>query len=173
MARMAKRLRMAGWARAFERSMTAIASSGLRATQRSVRQVLKPMPVKNQVKAGKAKPPLVQPASVAGDGDWIAGVALGVGGARRYSLFRSAGVEAGERLPLLVMLHGCGQDAKGFAASTRMNRVAARERFMVLYPEQDRLANAQGCWNWFDTSGGRALNLKTAATRARRAPEAG
>ena len=38
------------------------------------------------------------------------------------------------------MLHGCGQDAKGFAASTRMNRVAARERFMVLYLEQDRLA---------------------------------
>jgi poly(hydroxyalkanoate) depolymerase family esterase len=37
-----------------------------------------------------------------------------------------------------------------------MNRIAARERFMVLYPEQDRLANAQGCWNWFDTRSGRA-----------------
>jgi len=31
-----------------------------------------------------------------------------------------------------------------------------RERFLVLYPEQDRLANAQGCWNWFDTNTGRA-----------------
>ena len=62
----------------------------------------------------------------------------------------------GERLPLMVMLHGCGQDAKTFAASTRMNVVAARERFLVLYPEQDRLANAQGCWNWFDTRSGRA-----------------
>ena len=37
-----------------------------------------------------------------------------------------------------------------------MNRVAARERFLVLYPEQDRMANAQGCWNWFDTASGRA-----------------
>ena len=37
-----------------------------------------------------------------------------------------------------------------------MNRIAARERFLVLYPEQDRLANAQGCWNWFDTRSGRA-----------------
>ena len=56
-------------------------------------------------------------------------------------------VNFGERLPLMVMLHGCGQDANTFAASTRMNRVAMRERFLVLYPEQDRLANAHGCWN--------------------------
>ena len=54
------------------------------------------------------------------------------------------------------MLHGCGQDASSFAASTRMNRIALRERFAVLYPEQQRLANAQGCWNWFDTAHGRA-----------------
>jgi len=66
-------------------------------------------------------------------------------------------VKFGERLPMLVMLHGCGQDADSFAASTRMNRVAQRERFLVLYPEQDRLANAQACWNWFDTASGRAF----------------
>ena len=57
---------------------------------------------------------------------------------------------------MIVMLHGCGQDARGFAASTRMNQIAARERFVVLYPEQDRMANPQGCWNWFDTKSGRA-----------------
>jgi poly(hydroxyalkanoate) depolymerase family esterase len=56
----------------------------------------------------------------------------------------------------MVMLHGCGQDASGFACSTRMNRVASRERFLVLYPEKGRLANPQGCWNWFDTRTGRA-----------------
>jgi poly(3-hydroxybutyrate) depolymerase len=37
-----------------------------------------------------------------------------------------------------------------------MNRVAVRERFLVLYPEQDRTANAQGCWNWYGTRTGRA-----------------
>jgi len=26
----------------------------------------------------------------------------------------------------------------------------------VLYPEQDRVSNVQGCWNWFDTKSGRA-----------------
>ena len=38
----------------------------------------------------------------------------------------------------------------------RMNHVARRERFLVLYPEQNRLAHPQGCWNWFDTHTGRA-----------------
>jgi poly(hydroxyalkanoate) depolymerase family esterase len=37
-----------------------------------------------------------------------------------------------------------------------MNTIAARARFFVLYPEQDRLSNVQGCWNWYDTRTGRA-----------------
>jgi len=81
---------------------------------------------------------------------------MGPQGARGYWIFRPAGVKFGERLPLMVMLHGCHQDAKSFAASTRMNAIAASQRFLVLYPEQDRLSNAQGCWNWFDTKSGRA-----------------
>ncbi len=91
-----------------------------------------------------------------GPGDWIAGVALGPAGARAYHLYRPPGAVPGERLPLLLMLHGCGQTGRDFAVSTRMNRLAARERFLVLYPEQDRLANAQGCWNWFDRRSGKA-----------------
>ena len=82
---------------------------------------------------------------------------MGAAGARRFRLYRPPGVKFGERLPLMVMLHGCGQDANSFAASTRMNRFAMRERFLVLYPEQDRLANGQGCWNWFDTGAARSV----------------
>ena len=117
-----------------------------RTSMRANRRVAAPL-----LKAGaeKRKPP-------AGDGDWIAGIAMGAAGARRYRLYRPPAVQFGERLPLVVMLHGCGQDAKSFAESTRMNRIASRERFFVLYPEQDRLSNAQGCWNWFDTRSGRA-----------------
>lgn len=91
-----------------------------------------------------------------GAGIWKSGVANGPAGMRRFRLYRPPAVGVAERLPLLIMLHGCAQDANAFATSTRMNRLAMAQRFLVLYPEQDRLANAQGCWNWFDTASGRA-----------------
>ncbi len=93
-----------------------------------------------------------------GPGDWLPGVALGPAGARRFHLYRPPDLvlAPGEKLPLMVMLHGCGQSGRDFAVSTRMNRLAARERFLVLYPEQDRMANAHGCWNWFERRSGKA-----------------
>lgn len=122
--------------------MASVTRSAVKTGTRVVKQAIKKAVVKN-------KPP-------PGDGAWSLGVATGAAGMRRFRLYRPPGVKAGERLPLMVMLHGCAQDANSFATSTRMNRIAMRERFLVLYPEQDRLANAQGCWNWFDTSSGRA-----------------
>ena len=110
------------------------------------RRAAKPAAARQRAAAGLAAVP----------GRWTTGAALGPGGARRWRLYSPPGLQPGERLPLLVMLHGCTQDADAFAASTGMNRLAARERCLVLYPEQDRLANAQGCWNWYDTDHGRA-----------------
>lgn len=137
---MARRTRTSPWAKALERSYVSMLRTTLRAGKRAT-ALANP--------AAARKPPR-------GEGDWVAGIAMGPAGARKYRLYRPPGVRFDERLPLLVMLHGCGQDAKSFAESTRMNLIAARKRFLVLYPEQDRFANPQGCWNWFDTRSGRA-----------------
>jgi poly(hydroxyalkanoate) depolymerase family esterase len=67
-----------------------------------------------------------------------------------YRLFLPARDEVTERLPLLVMLHGCTQSALQFAEGTRMNALAAAAGFGVLYPEQRKRANSLRCWNWFD-----------------------
>lgn len=87
---------------------------------------------------------------------WTMGTASADSGFRRYRLYIPSDLRTRERLPLVVMLHGCAQDAQALAASTKMNRLAQVERFIVLYPEQERLSNLQNCWNWYDTRAGRA-----------------
>lgn len=52
--------------------------------------------------------------------------------------------------PLLVMLHGCGQSAQDFVASTQMNDIAQASGMVVLYPSQTSSANPNKCWNWFE-----------------------
>ena len=67
-------------------------------------------------------------------------------GARQYKVYRPW-LSRGR--PLVVMLHGCKQTADDFAESTRMNHLARRMRFIVVYPEQDAAAHPSRCWNWF------------------------
>jgi poly(hydroxyalkanoate) depolymerase family esterase len=69
-------------------------------------------------------------------------------GQRQYKLYVPA-VYNSEPLPLIVMLHGCTQNADDFAAGTRMNEMAERHGFIVVYPNQSQAANHSTCWNWF------------------------
>ena len=72
-------------------------------------------------------------------------------GERAYRLYVPAALPRG-RVPLVMMLHGCKQSAEDFAAGTRMNALAERSGFIVVYPEQSARANGSNCWNWFETS---------------------
>jgi poly(hydroxyalkanoate) depolymerase family esterase len=53
-------------------------------------------------------------------------------------------------VPLVMMLHGCKQDALAFSKGTEMNAAAEQHGVMVLYPEQQKKANNSNCWNWFE-----------------------
>lgn len=158
MARRSRLFSLSALARAYQRNLRALARAARPAP-----------PVRAKAPAAAARradsaTPAAQARRAAGKaapvrGEWVAGVAPGPAGARRYHVYVPPGlaVKAGEALPLLVMLHGCGQTGRELAIATRMNRLAARERFLVLYPEQERLANAHGCWNWFEQRNGKAL----------------
>ncbi|HZF80660.1 MAG TPA: PHB depolymerase family esterase [Rubrivivax sp.] len=149
---MAKRARTAAWGRIFQRNLKLLTGPALRAGRAATAKA-----VHSRARAQRSPP---------GTGDWLAGVVMGSAGARHYRMYRPPGLSPGERVPLVVMLHGCGQDASSFATSSRMNGVAARERFLVLYVEQSRLANAHGCWNWFETDSGRAYGEVTLILKA-------
>lgn len=72
-----------------------------------------------------------------------------------YRLFvpSSAAISsAAPPLPLIVLLHGCKQDAADFAQGTAMNELAEQQQCLVLYAEQLSEANRMRCWNWFDTA---------------------
>ncbi len=71
-------------------------------------------------------------------------------GTLHYRLFVPSAYH-GQALPLIVMLHGCKQDADAFATGTRMNLHAERFGYFVLYPSQARFANSGKCWNWYKT----------------------
>lgn len=79
-------------------------------------------------------------------GEVIAGTCNVNAGKRNYSLHlpRAASYEH-----LVVMLHGCIQPAREFAAATNMNAAAAARGWPTLWPEQPVTANLSRCWNWF------------------------
>lgn len=54
--------------------------------------------------------------------------------------------------PLVVLLHGCGQDAASFARDTGWTDLADRLRFPLILPEQAKANNVGRCFQWFQPS---------------------
>jgi feruloyl esterase len=61
--------------------------------------------------------------------------------------YRPAGLAPGA--PLVVVLHGCGQDAAAFAAASGWMALADRVGLALVVPTQSPDSNRQGCFNWF------------------------
>jgi poly(hydroxyalkanoate) depolymerase family esterase len=83
-----------------------------------------------------------------------------------------ASLPAGERVPLVVMLHGCAQDAAGTAKSTQWDKMADEKKFIVLYPNLRNSKNKIKCWSFYDPAnqapqGDEVLAIKTAIDDAK------
>jgi poly(hydroxyalkanoate) depolymerase family esterase len=67
----------------------------------------------------------------------------------RYGLYTPGGLRDDESAPLVVVLHGCKQQALRFAYASGWTDFADTARVRLLCPDQRRLANLYRCWNWF------------------------
>ena len=90
-------------------------------------------------------------------------------GALRMWLHVPEGLTA--KAPLVVVLHGCGQTAAGYAAGAGWLATADRYGFAVLCPEQVGSNNANLCFNWFEEAdirrgGGEAESVAQMLRRA-------
>jgi poly(hydroxyalkanoate) depolymerase family esterase len=68
--------------------------------------------------------------------------------------------------PLVVVLHGCTQDAAVYDHGAGWSALADRHGFALLFPEQQRANNPMLCFNWFepgDTARGRGEPASIAA----------
>jgi poly(hydroxyalkanoate) depolymerase family esterase len=54
-----------------------------------------------------------------------------------------------EKPALVVVLHGCTQTASGYDLGAGWSTLADRYGFALLFPEQQRINNPNGCFNWF------------------------
>ena len=67
--------------------------------------------------------------------------------------------------PLVVVLHGCTQNAATYDHGSGWSKLAEEKGFAVLFPEQQRVNNVNLCFNWFEPGdirrdAGEALSIR-------------
>ncbi|BBF94167.1 extracellular catalytic domain type 1 short-chain-length polyhydroxyalkanoate depolymerase [Blastochloris tepida] len=70
----------------------------------------------------------------------------------RLRMFVHVPAGLAERPGLVVVLHGCTQNAAAYDIGAGWSTLADRYGFVVLAPEQTRLNNPRNCFNWFRSS---------------------
>ena len=90
----------------------------------------------------------------------------------RGRLYVPAGVAS--PAPLVVVLHGCTQNAAVYDHGSGWSRLADRHGFILLFPEQQRANNPLLCFNWFSGNDsqrgmGEAASIKAMVEAVRKA----
>lgn len=107
-----------------------------------------------------------------------AGARAGVGSSDRLRDLESFGDNPGnlrariyvpdgvaDRPALVVVIHGCTQNAAGYDRCSGWSRLADEQGFVLLFPEQSRANNPNLCFNWFQPGdhsrdSGEALSIR-------------
>lgn len=67
--------------------------------------------------------------------------------------------------PLVVVLHGCTQNAAAYDRGAGWSKAADEQGFALLFPEQQRANNPNLCFNWFSSSDARRGNGEALSIR--------
>ncbi len=70
-------------------------------------------------------------------------------GRLRMYMHNPAGIEANVHTPLVIVLHGCLQNAKIVAKQTDWDKLADKYGFRVVYPQQRVINNPCQCFNFY------------------------
>lgn len=71
---------------------------------------------------------------------------------QQYLRYVPSTYKAGTEVPLVVALHGCSQTASQFATSTKLNKMAEKYNFIVIYPQQAVTRQVIMCWSFFSST---------------------
>ena len=71
---------------------------------------------------------------------------------QQYLRYVPSTYKAGTEVPLVVALHGCSQTASQFATSTKLNKMAEKYNFIVIYPQQATTRQVIMCWSFFSST---------------------
>ncbi len=84
-------------------------------------------------------------------GRWIHRNFRGNDGAREYDVYLPSGLSLDERVPALLLLHGCQQRSVDFATDSGFVAAADTHSFLIVAPRQERHHQLQRCWRWYES----------------------
>ncbi len=98
------------------------------------------------------KPLILMPPDISKPGDYDQTMVI-EGATRNYHIHVPPGYNGKTPMPMVMLLHGHGQDGKTIAQHTKFNEMADREGFIAVYPDARSWAGRDD-WRAWDTNNG-------------------
>lgn len=68
---------------------------------------------------------------------------------QKFTVLKPTGLQSDTQMPLVVLFHGCKINAADMVQLSEIEKQLQKKNFIALVPDQSRLLNLDGCWNWF------------------------